>query len=56
MATNPLPTASSATSVDQAGFAAFIDTLELPDDVKTELKALTPATYIGNASEQARKL
>ncbi|MFY0991536.1 adenylosuccinate lyase [Halomonas sp. C05BenzN] len=42
--------------IDQAGFAAFIDTLELPDAVKTELKALSPATYIGNASEQARKL
>ncbi|UYG06443.1 adenylosuccinate lyase [Halomonas sp. M4R1S46] len=42
--------------IDQAGFAAFIDTLELPAEVKDELKALTPATYIGNASEQARKL
>ncbi|MBW5799802.1 adenylosuccinate lyase [Halomonas elongata] len=42
--------------IDQAGFAAFIDTLELPAAVKEELKALTPATYIGNASEQARKL
>ncbi|GGY05346.1 adenylosuccinate lyase [Litchfieldella qijiaojingensis] len=42
--------------IDQAGFAAFIDTLALPDNVKAELKALTPATYIGNAEEQARKL
>ncbi|GED21729.1 adenylosuccinate lyase [Halomonas halmophila] len=42
--------------IDQAGFAAFIDRLELPDDVKAELKALTPGTYTGNASEQARKL
>ncbi|MGM0535589.1 MAG: adenylosuccinate lyase [Pseudomonadota bacterium] len=42
--------------IDQTGFAAFIDTLELPAEVKAELKALTPATYIGNASEQARKL
>ena len=42
--------------IDQAGFAAFIDTLELPEAVKTELKALSPATYIGNASEQARRL
>ncbi|SEM49886.1 adenylosuccinate lyase [Halomonas caseinilytica] len=42
--------------IDQAGFAAFIDTLELPAAVKEDLKALTPATYIGNASEQARKL
>ncbi len=42
--------------IDQAGFAAFIDTLELPEADKVELKALTPGTYIGNASEQARKL
>ncbi|WP_227369787.1 adenylosuccinate lyase [Halomonas sp. M20] len=42
--------------IDQVGFAAFIDGLELPDDVKSELKALTPGTYIGNAVEQARSL
>nr|WP_163502427.1 adenylosuccinate lyase [Halomonas socia] len=42
--------------IDQAGFAAFIDTLELPEDVKVELKALSPATYTGNASEQASRL
>ena len=42
--------------IDQAGFAAFIDTLALPADVKSDLKALSPASYIGNASEQARKL
>ncbi|WP_372612395.1 adenylosuccinate lyase [Halomonas sp.] len=42
--------------IDQAGFAAFIDSLALPAEVKNDLKALTPATYIGNASEQASKL
>ncbi len=42
--------------IDQPGLKAFIDTLELPEAVKEELKALTPANYIGNASEQARKL
>ncbi|MDT8894104.1 adenylosuccinate lyase [Halomonas sp. I1] len=42
--------------IDQAGFAAFIDTLELPAAVKEDLKALTPATYTGNAETQARKL
>ncbi|MFC2990872.1 adenylosuccinate lyase [Halomonas tibetensis] len=42
--------------IDQAGFAAFIDTLELPNPVKQELKALSPATYIGNAHAQAGKL
>ncbi len=34
--------------------AAFIDTLDIPDPVKTQLKDLTPASYIGNAAEQAR--
>ncbi|MYL22584.1 adenylosuccinate lyase [Vreelandella massiliensis] len=42
--------------IDQAGFAAFIDTLALPDDVKQALKALTPARYIGNAETQAKAL
>ena len=42
--------------IDQAGFAAFIDSLALPQAVKAELKALTPATYIGNAEQQARRL
>ncbi|WP_417330067.1 adenylosuccinate lyase [Halomonas cupida] len=42
--------------IDQTGFAAFIDGLELPDEVKTELKALAPANYIGNAADQARRL
>ena len=35
--------------VDQAAMAAFIDTLTMPETAKNELKALTPATYIGRA-------
>jgi adenylosuccinate lyase len=42
--------------VDQAGMAAFIDGLDLPDAVKNDLKAMTPASYIGNAAEQAKKI
>ncbi|MDJ0740458.1 MAG: adenylosuccinate lyase [Gammaproteobacteria bacterium] len=42
--------------VDQAAMQSFIDTLELPVDVKTSLKAMTPASYIGNAAEQARQI
>ncbi|MFZ9035407.1 MAG: adenylosuccinate lyase [Francisellaceae bacterium] len=34
----------------------FIDGLALPAEVKTELKALTPARYIGLASQQATSL
>ncbi|WP_461520727.1 adenylosuccinate lyase [Porticoccus sp.] len=32
---------------------AFIDTLDIPEDAKAELRALTPASYIGNAASQA---
>ncbi len=42
--------------VDQAGMQAFVDQLELPDDVKAELKELTPNNYIGNAIEQAKSI
>lgn len=42
--------------IDQAGMQAFIDGLPLPDEEKTRLKALTPASYIGNAVEQAQKI
>ncbi|MFL0798444.1 MAG: adenylosuccinate lyase [Cellvibrionaceae bacterium] len=34
----------------------FIDSLELPQNVKDELLAMTPATYIGNAVEQAKNI
>ena len=36
--------------------AEFIDGLELPDGVKDELRALSPAAYVGNAAEQARSV
>ena len=42
--------------VDRAGMQAFIDGLDLPEDVKAMLKAMTPASYIGNAAEQARDI
>jgi adenylosuccinate lyase len=34
--------------------AQFIDTLEIPDDAKSRLKALNPAGYTGNAGTQAK--
>jgi len=40
-------------SIDATIMAEFIDTLELPQQVKDELKKLTPANYIGNAVAQA---
>jgi len=34
----------------------FIESLDIPEAAKAELKALTPASYIGNAVEQTRNL
>lgn len=42
--------------VNQHIIAEFIDGLALPDSVKQELKALTPANYIGNAIAQVEAL
>lgn len=39
--------------VTQQTLSVFIDTLELPDDVKTSLKAMTPENYIGLAKQLA---
>ncbi|PCD01018.1 adenylosuccinate lyase [Halopseudomonas pelagia] len=35
---------------------AFVEDLEIPAEAKQELKALTPANYIGNAVQQARRV
>ena len=34
----------------------FVETLEIPESAKAELRALTPANYIGNAADQAAKI
>ena len=39
--------------IDQAALQTFIEALEVPDAVKTELKKLTPANYIGLADQLA---
>jgi adenylosuccinate lyase len=41
-------------AVTRSTLAEFIQTLDLPDEVKAELSSLTPASYTGNAAEQAR--
>ena len=43
-------------AIDQATIEAFVDTLEMPEQAKAELKNLTPATYIGNAVAQAKAI
>ncbi len=42
--------------VTQEDMAVFIDGLELPENEKTRLKELTPASYIGNAISQAKAI
>ncbi len=39
--------------INSTDLATFIDSLDLPEFVKSELKLLTPASYTGNAVEQA---
>ncbi|MNE24006.1 Adenylosuccinate lyase [compost metagenome] len=34
----------------------FIDGLDMPAEARTELKKLTPASYIGNAAAQAKRI
>jgi adenylosuccinate lyase len=43
-------------AVTRTTLAEFIQTLDLPDEVKAELSSLTPASYTGNASDQARAI
>jgi len=40
--------------MDQATIQAFIDTLDMPDKAKAELKALSPSLYVGTAGQQAK--
>ena len=43
-------------AMDQVTIQAFIDTLEIPVDAKSELKKLTPDTYLGSAAKQAKDI
>ena len=42
--------------IDQAILAAFIDTLDIPEEGKAMMRQLTPCAYTGNAGEQASKV
>jgi adenylosuccinate lyase len=43
-------------TMSKSTILAFVDTLDMPEAAKAELKALTPHNYIGNAVEQAKKI
>lgn len=42
--------------IDKATLKQFIESLDIPDDAKQKLFELTPANYLGNASQQARQI
>jgi adenylosuccinate lyase len=42
--------------MDQGTIQTFIDTLDMPEEAKTALKAMTPASYVGNAADQAKNI
>ena len=44
------------TGMTRESLHAFIDALALPADARARLKALTPATYIGDAAELAQRI
>ncbi len=43
-------------AITQEALVAFVDTLEIPEQEKVRLKALSPASYIGNAAQQAKAI
>lgn len=42
--------------IDKDTLQTFINTLEIPESAKAELRAMTPASYTGNAAAQAKKI
>ena len=42
--------------LDRAGIAAFVTSLDIPESEKDRLMSLTPASYLGNAADQARSI
>ncbi|MBT5389060.1 MAG: adenylosuccinate lyase [Porticoccaceae bacterium] len=42
--------------MDQSTIQSFIDGLDMPEQAKADLKALTPANYIGSAEQQAKSI
>ena len=42
-------------TIDAEVLANFVDSLDIPEEAKARLRALTPASYLGDAANQARK-
>ena len=46
----------SGRRVDAEGMREFVSKLDIPDEGKAGLLAMTPASYIGNATAQAKDI
>jgi adenylosuccinate lyase len=56
---NPYETLKQLTRgrpVDQEALAELIDRLEIPEEARERLRALTPGSYLGDAPSQAKKI
>jgi adenylosuccinate lyase len=42
--------------IDRERLLAFVEGLDIPEDAKARLRALTPALYVGNGAEQAKRI
>jgi len=43
-------------AIDKETIQAFVETLDIPEEAKAGLRAMTPGSYTGNAAEQAKKI
>ncbi len=43
-------------AIGPADISKFVDTLDIPEEAKADMRALTPHNYIGNAIEQAKAI
>ncbi len=43
-------------AIDKETIQAFVETLEIPEEAKASLRAMTPSSYTGSAAAQARKI
>lgn len=43
-------------AINEAAMQSFVESLDIPQQAKADLKALTPASYIGNAIAQAKAI
>jgi adenylosuccinate lyase len=42
--------------ITKEALLSFVESLDIPEDAKAELRSLTPASYIGNAVDQAKAI